>query len=65
MARSSSENTQQAEAQAFLDVCVKWCAAHPEVDALPSAQTEPIAVAALARLGIADPRALEPMAKAA
>lgn len=55
----------QAEAQAFVEVCVEWVSAHPDVDSLPSAQAEPIAVAALARLGIADPCPLEPLARAA
>jgi hypothetical protein len=46
----------KAEVQAFLDIAVRWCMAHPEVDALRSPEAEPIVVAALAELGIRDPR---------
>lgn len=42
----------EAEARAFASVAVAWVTAHPAVDALPSAKAEPIAVAALAQVGI-------------
>ena len=38
-----------AERRAVVELAVEWTAAHPEVDALPSAEAKPIAVAALKR----------------
>ena len=41
-----------AASHAFVELGVEWTFAHPEVDALPSAQADPIAVAALEALGV-------------
>lgn len=46
-----------ARRRAFIDLAVEWTLAHPEVDALPSCEAEPIAVAALEVLGIREPKA--------
>jgi len=46
----------QAEERAFIEIAVSWCMAHPELDARPSLEAEPIAVVALAEMGVFDPR---------
>jgi hypothetical protein len=43
--------------RAYLDALVDWVEASPQLNALPSAEAEPIARGALAELGILDPRA--------
>lgn len=45
-----------ARAWAYYETLVEWTAAHPDVDALPSCQAEPMAVMALAEIGVVDPR---------
>jgi hypothetical protein len=49
-----------AESRAFVELAVEWTFAHPEVDALPSWQAEPIARMALSELGILDPQVVTP-----
>lgn len=41
-----------ARRRAFYEVLVDWVAKHPDVDVLPNSQAEPIAVMALAEIGI-------------
>jgi hypothetical protein len=47
---------EDARRWAYVEVLAEWTEAHPEVDASPSAEAKPIAVAALAARGIPDPR---------
>jgi hypothetical protein len=41
---------------AYVETLAEWTELHPDVDALPNSQAEPIARMALAELGIFDPR---------
>jgi hypothetical protein len=45
-----------ARSWAYYDVLVEWTEQHPDVDALPNSQAEPIARMALAEIGIFEPK---------